>query len=197
MTLLTLEPISKIANSPNYKWWVYCAVAIGMFTSVMDQSGTNIALPAIADYFLLDIPTVQWVTLSYILATSALFMPAGSLSDIVGRKYVFMGGLAIGSFLAGRWAHGISRPVRAYAYLELFIGVYALVFPLLIKLVTPLYLGFWHAFEPSTTVFGIFQFLLLGLFQISYYLSSFLGVFLPAAGSLSLSSAAALSFSAC
>ena len=95
MTLFALDPISKIANSPNYKWWVYCAVAAGMFTSVMDQSGTNIALPAIADHFLLDIPTVQWVTLSYILATSALFMPAGRLSDIVGRKYVFMGGLAI------------------------------------------------------------------------------------------------------
>lgn len=95
MTLLTLEPISKIANSPNYKWWVYCAVAVGMFTSVMDQSGTNIALPAIADHFNADIPTVQWVTLSYILATSALFMPAGRLSDIVGRKYVFMGGLAL------------------------------------------------------------------------------------------------------
>jgi predicted MFS family arabinose efflux permease len=43
----------------------------------------------------------------------------------------FMGGLAIGSFLAGRLAARIRRPVRAYAFLELFIGGYALVFPVL------------------------------------------------------------------
>jgi len=115
LTLLTLEPISRIANSPNYKWWVYCAVAVGMFTSVMDQSGTNIALPAIADYFDADIPTVQWVTLSYILATSALFMPAGRLSDIVGRKYVFMGGLAMFAIAAAIGGSSTSFPLLVMA----------------------------------------------------------------------------------
>ena len=61
----------------------------------MDQSGVTIALPRIADHFSADIPTVQWITLIYVLTTSALLMPMGRLSDIMGRKRVYIIGLAI------------------------------------------------------------------------------------------------------
>ena len=52
-------PARRIVESPNYKWWAYSAIAIGMFLTVMDQSGVNIALPRIAEHFDADIPTVQ------------------------------------------------------------------------------------------------------------------------------------------
>ncbi len=42
---------------------------------------------------------------------------------------VFMGGLAVGSWLAGRWADKIGDRVRAYALAEAGVGVYALVVP--------------------------------------------------------------------
>ena len=54
-----LLPVKRIAQSPNYHWWAYGAVAMGMLINVMDQSGINIALPEIADEFAADIPTVQ------------------------------------------------------------------------------------------------------------------------------------------
>ena len=60
---LAISPSKRIASSPNYKWWAYGAIAIGMFLTVMDQSGINIALPEIADHFEVDIPTVQWISL--------------------------------------------------------------------------------------------------------------------------------------
>jgi predicted membrane-bound spermidine synthase len=41
----------------------------------------------------------------------------------------FMGGLALGNRLFGRWADGLSHPVRAYGCLEILIGIYAVVFP--------------------------------------------------------------------
>ncbi|MFN3408494.1 MAG: fused MFS/spermidine synthase [Limisphaerales bacterium] len=44
---------------------------------------------------------------------------------------VFMGGLALGNKLFGRWADGLRRPVQAYGWLELAIGLYALAFPAL------------------------------------------------------------------
>ena len=78
--------------SPRYKWWVYGAIAIGLFLTVMDQSGINIALPEIADQFALDLPTVQWISLGYVLSTSATLMPMGRLSDIIGRKKVYIAG---------------------------------------------------------------------------------------------------------
>src|SRR5690349_2591192 len=44
---------------------------------------------------------------------------------------VFMGGLAIGNRLFGKWADGLRQPVRAYGLLEIAIGFYALLFPTL------------------------------------------------------------------
>lgn len=74
----------------------------------------------------------------------------------------FMGGLALGAFAAARWAALTSKPLRTYAILEMFIGCYALAFPFLLHLVTPLQIAFWHTFAPGPVVFGAFRFLLLG-----------------------------------
>ena len=74
----------------------------------------------------------------------------------------FMTGLALGGFGGAKWADRFDKPIRVYAGLELLIGLYALLFPLLVEAVAPIYLGFHHIFDPSPTVFGAFQFLLLG-----------------------------------
>ena len=66
-----------------------------MFVSVMDQTSVNLALPQIASHFDAPIPTVQWVTLGYMLTTSALLLPMGRLSDIIGRKRVYVAGFSI------------------------------------------------------------------------------------------------------
>ena len=79
----------------------------------------------------------------------------------------FMAGLAMGGFWMARHADDIRRPLRAYGLLELFIGGYSLAFPFLLKLVTPLYLGFHHALNPSPLVYGVFQFFLVGLLLLA------------------------------
>lgn len=43
----------------------------------------------------------------------------------------FMAGLALGNKLFGRWADRAAHPVRAYGWLEIGIGIYAVAFPLL------------------------------------------------------------------
>src|SRR6476659_5355777 len=43
----------------------------------------------------------------------------------------FMGGLALGNAIFGRRSDRLSQPVRAYGCLEIIIGIYALLFPLL------------------------------------------------------------------
>ena len=74
----------------------------------------------------------------------------------------FMGGLSLGGLLGARYADRVAKPLLVYGILEGIIGVYALIFPLLLGLVTPVYLGFWAAFEPSPLVFSLFQTLLVG-----------------------------------
>lgn len=54
---------------------------------------------------------------------------------------VFMGGLAIGNQLFGRWADRSAHPVLAYGYLELGIGVYAVLFPFFDRLADSLFIS--------------------------------------------------------
>ena len=75
----------------------------------------------------------------------------------------FMAGLAIGGFWMGKHADRIARPLRAYGLIEAGIGVYALIFPYLVAMVTPLYLSAWRVLEPSPVVFGLIQFVLVGV----------------------------------
>jgi len=51
----------------------------------------------------------------------------------------FMGGLALGSYLAGRYSDKIENPLRTYGILEGGIGLYALLLPLLIAGTEPLF----------------------------------------------------------
>ena len=86
---------NKTGVATRYKWFVYASVAAGAFLTVSDQTGTNIAMPRIAEDLSADIPTVQWVYLIYTLSISSLLLPMGRLSDLVGRKMVYCVGLAI------------------------------------------------------------------------------------------------------
>ena len=55
----------------------------------------------------------------------------------------FMGGMAIGGFIFGRVADRTASPLRLYGILELLVGGFALLFPLLLKALLPVYL--WYA----------------------------------------------------
>jgi spermidine synthase len=72
----------------------------------------------------------------------------------------FMGGLALGSALAGRWGASVRQPVRAYGWIEIGIALYALSVPLLFGLVDSLYAALWQQFHPSFFVFSVLRFLL-------------------------------------
>ena len=74
----------------NYKWWVLFAVSVGLFTSVFDHGSINVALPSIADQFNTDLPTTQWIVIGYGLTIAALLLPMGRLSDILGRKKIYL-----------------------------------------------------------------------------------------------------------
>ena len=86
---------SGVFDRPVYKWWVFAAVALGTLTSVINHGSMSVALPTIAQYFGADLSTAQWVVIAEGLAISALILPMGRLSDIVGRKRIYLTGLII------------------------------------------------------------------------------------------------------
>src|SRR5437867_6069155 len=73
----------------------------------------------------------------------------------------FMGGLALGSFLLGRCVPRIRNLIGAYGALEIGIGLYCALIPVLLRLVSSLYLAFHHAVGLSYSAFSVVQFLLI------------------------------------
>ena len=74
----------------------------------------------------------------------------------------FMGGLALGSWLVGTRSDRFGDRRRAYAWLEIAIGASALLLPLLLVLVQPLYAALWRRFSPSFATFSVLRFLVAG-----------------------------------
>jgi spermidine synthase len=72
----------------------------------------------------------------------------------------FMGGLALGSALAGKFASRIRRPLSAYGWLEIGIAVYAVLVPLLFRWVDHLYVVIWQEFHPGFFAFSVWRFVL-------------------------------------
>jgi len=74
----------------------------------------------------------------------------------------FMGGLALGSFLAGRFIDKIKDPLRTYGILEGGIGLYALLLPLFIAGTEPLFRVIYQTIDPSFYAFSLIRFLVCG-----------------------------------
>ena len=73
--------------------------------TALDASIVNIGLPSIAKTFRTPVGgATEWVIIAYLVAIAATLLPFGHLSDLVGRKPVWLAGLAtftVGSMLCG------------------------------------------------------------------------------------------------
>ena len=105
----------------SHKWWVAGATGLGIVTTVVDQSSVNVALPTIANHFNADLPSVQWVTAGYILTTSVLLLPMGRLSDVLGRKRVFVMGFLV--FMLSALLAGSANSLLVIIVAKVFQGV--------------------------------------------------------------------------
>ncbi|MDX6528906.1 MAG: spermidine synthase [Blastocatellia bacterium] len=72
----------------------------------------------------------------------------------------FMGGLALGSVLAARFAGRIKRPLRAYAFIEVAVGLYALAVPILFRGIDRVYAQVWQHVHPGFYGFAFSRFVL-------------------------------------
>jgi EmrB/QacA subfamily drug resistance transporter len=81
--------------STNRKWWTLGAVCVATFMLLLDITVVNTALPAIQKDLGGSFTDLQWVVDAYALSLAALVLTAGSLADRLGRRRVFVFGLAV------------------------------------------------------------------------------------------------------
>jgi len=92
--------LSKLTHEENYKWLVFSVVAIGSITNVTHHGSVGIALPTIAKDFGVSLTSIQWVVLAETLTISVLLLPMGRLSDIIGRKPMYLAGIILFGFMS-------------------------------------------------------------------------------------------------
>jgi len=93
----------------------------------------------------------------------------------------YMGGLAAGAAIAGKWVDRIRRPVATYGLLELAIALTALAVPLAIALATPLYTAVFGGVGalPDSGGLGHALFYLVCSFAILLIPTALMGATLP------------------
>src|SRR5262245_64849683 len=67
---------------------------MGLFVLMLDSTVINVALPDIADDLDATTPGLQWVMNAYLLVLAAFVVSAGRVGDILGRRRVFLFGMA-------------------------------------------------------------------------------------------------------
>jgi EmrB/QacA subfamily drug resistance transporter len=77
------------------KWWTLIVVCVATFMLLLDITVVNTALPDIQEDLDASFTDLQWVIDAYALTLAAFTLSAGSLADRLGRRRVFVAGLAI------------------------------------------------------------------------------------------------------
>ena len=77
------------------RWLALYVLCVGMLMIILDSTIVNVALPAIQGDLGFSQSDLAWVMNAYLIAFGGLLLLAGRLGDLVGRKSVFMIGLAV------------------------------------------------------------------------------------------------------
>ena len=81
------------------QWWLLAAVGLSSLMVASQTSALNAILPFVARSFGVDLPTIQWVVLAYLIVSSGLLLAFGRLGDMIGQRRLFLIGFAI--FIGG------------------------------------------------------------------------------------------------
>jgi len=94
-----------------------------------------------------------------LLWTRMLTLVFGSTALAVSTVLTaYMGGLGLGSYLAGKISDRLKDPVRAYALAEAAIGIYALSVPWIIGYYPALNQWLWSTFGDRYTLLSVLRF---------------------------------------
>src|SRR5919197_5927573 len=84
-----------LASMSGRKWGTLVAVCAATFMLLVDITIVNVALPSIQRSLDASFTDVQWVVDAYAVTLAAAMLTAGSIADLLGRKKLFVAGVAV------------------------------------------------------------------------------------------------------
>jgi EmrB/QacA subfamily drug resistance transporter len=85
----------RFVTAENKKWWTLGAVSVGLFVIMLDNTVVNVALPSMQRSLHMTLSQLEWVVAGYALTFAAFMLTGGKLADFIGRRMIFMIGLAV------------------------------------------------------------------------------------------------------
>src|SRR5512146_1090095 len=89
------------------RWIALYVLCVGMLMIVLDVTVVNVALPSIQDDLGFSQSSLAWVVNGYLITFGGLLLLAGRLGDLLGRRRIFLIGLAV--FVAASILCGASQ----------------------------------------------------------------------------------------
>src|SRR3954451_5420752 len=77
------------------RWLALVVLCAGMLMVILDQTIVNVALPTIQEDLGFSAAGLAWVVNAYLIAFGGLLLLAGRLGDLIGRRSIFLVGLAV------------------------------------------------------------------------------------------------------
>src|ERR1700751_3291251 len=89
--------VSQEAAVPGevHRWRAFALLAVAFFMTVVDLTMTNVALPTIGRKLHFPQSDLQWVVTAYALTFGGFLLLGGRAADLLGRRRLFMAGLAV------------------------------------------------------------------------------------------------------
>ncbi|MCB1469278.1 MAG: MFS transporter, partial [Rhizobiaceae bacterium] len=84
-----------IETTPRQRWIALAILLAATFMNLIDVTIVNVALPTMQEAFSASTSEIEWVVAVYVLALAMGLMPFGRMGDIVGRRNMFVLGVAV------------------------------------------------------------------------------------------------------
>ena len=89
-----LETADADGADAKRRWLTLYVLCAGMLMIILDGTIVNVALPSIQDDLGFSQSSLAWVVNAYLIPFGGLLLLAGRLGDLIGRRTVFLTGLA-------------------------------------------------------------------------------------------------------
>lgn len=94
--------VVTMVKESSYKWTVLLIACIGSMMGPLDSTIVSVSLPTISQSLGMDFALSVWIPTAYLVTLASLLLTFGRLSDVRGRKPLFIAGFGVfvlGSFL--------------------------------------------------------------------------------------------------
>jgi EmrB/QacA subfamily drug resistance transporter len=129
------EATALPVTHPRRRWIALGVVCLAMLMNTLDGSVVNVALPAIQSDLNFTQSNLSWVVNAYLITFGSFLLLSGRLGDLIGRKRVFLSGVAIFTvasvicglaqdqvvLIAARFAQGLGGAVSSSVIIALII----------------------------------------------------------------------------